>query len=103
MIFFFYYLFRYFINLFYSLHCLSFHFLRDADSRKGTLCPFCVPIHKKKNQQNFVDAAAQYRSFDPAFFYLSSPIGGASTSYFKSFCPRPRPLPCHLDFLDDNP
>ena len=33
--------FRYFINLFYS-----FPFLRDADSRKGTLCPFCVPIHK---------------------------------------------------------
>ena len=44
--FFFYYPFRYFINLFYSFHCLSFPFLRDADSRKGTLCPFCVPIHK---------------------------------------------------------
>ena len=27
-----------------------FLFLRDADSRKGTLCPFCVPIHKKKNK-----------------------------------------------------
>ena len=26
-----------------------FLFLRDSDSRKGTLCPFCVPIHKKKN------------------------------------------------------
>ena len=24
------------------------------------------------------------------FFFLSSPIGGASTSYFKNFCPRPR-------------
>ena len=45
---FFYYPFRYFINLFYSFHCLSLPFLRDADSRKGTLCPFCDPIHKKK-------------------------------------------------------
>ena len=25
-----------------------FHFLRDANSTKGTLCPFCVPIHKEK-------------------------------------------------------
>ena len=22
------------------------HVLRDTDLRKGTLCPFCVPIHK---------------------------------------------------------
>ena len=28
-----------------------FHLLRDADSRKGTLCPFCVPIHKKKKKK----------------------------------------------------
>ena len=48
--FFFYYLFRYFINLFYSFHCLSFPFLWDADSRKGTSCPFCVPIHKKEKR-----------------------------------------------------
>ena len=41
-------LFRYFINLFYSFHCLFLLFLRDADSRKGTLWPFCVQIHKKK-------------------------------------------------------
>ena len=41
-------IFRYFIFLFYSFHCLSFPFPRDADSRKGSLCPFCVPIHKKK-------------------------------------------------------
>ena len=27
---------------------LLFLFSRDADSRKGTFCPFCVPIHKKK-------------------------------------------------------
>ena len=25
-----------------------FLFLRDADSIKGVMCPFCVPIHKKK-------------------------------------------------------
>ena len=37
--------FRYFMFLFYSFHCLSFPFPRDADSRKGALCPFCVPIH----------------------------------------------------------
>ena len=36
------------VSLFYSFHCLSFSFLKDIDSRKGTLCPFCVPIHKKK-------------------------------------------------------
>ena len=50
---FFYYHFGCFINLFYSFHCLSFPSLRDADSRKGTLCPFCVPIHmKKKKKEN---------------------------------------------------
>ena len=25
-----------------------FLFIRDTDLRKGTLCPFCVPIHKKE-------------------------------------------------------
>ena len=49
---FFYYSFRYFIKLFYSLHYTSFLFSRDADSRKGTLCPFCVPIHKKKKKND---------------------------------------------------
>ena len=43
-------LFRCYINLIYSFHCLFFHFLRDADYRKGTLCPFCVPIHKRKKK-----------------------------------------------------
>ena len=42
-------LFKYFINFFY-FYCLS-HFLMDADLRKGTLCPFCVPIHKKKKKK----------------------------------------------------
>ena len=51
MIFFFNYPFRYSINLLYSFHCRSFPFLRDADSRRGTLCPFCVPIHKKKKKE----------------------------------------------------
>ena len=50
---FFYHLFRYFINLLYSFHYLSFPFLRGADSRKGTLCPFCIPIHKKKLYEVF--------------------------------------------------
>ena len=50
-LFFFYYLFRYFINLFYSFHGLSFPYLRDADSRKGTLCLLCVPILKKKGKK----------------------------------------------------
>ena len=44
-------LFRYFIKLFY-LHFFSF-FSRDADSIKGTFCPFCVPIHKKKTSSAF--------------------------------------------------
>ena len=30
---------------------LLFLFSRDADSRKGTFCPFCVPIHKKKKKK----------------------------------------------------
>ena len=42
-------LFRYFIQLFYYT---SFPFFsRDADLRKGTLCPFCIPIHKKKKKK----------------------------------------------------
>ena len=55
-------LFRYFINLFYSFHYL-FLFLRDADSKKGTLCPFCVPIHKKKKKkkQHKVSNATEHR------------------------------------------
>ena len=40
-----------FLNILYFCFILLiaflFLFLRDADSRKGTLCPFCVPIHKK--------------------------------------------------------
>ena len=28
-----------------------FIFLRDADSRKGALCPFCVPIHKEEEEE----------------------------------------------------
>ena len=60
---FFYYPFRYFINLFCSFHCLYFPFLRDADSRKGTLCLFCVPIQKKKKKK---------WSKDPPFSYDKS-------------------------------
>ena len=44
-------LFRYFIKLFYSFKAFLFLFLTDADSIKGTLCPFCVPIHKKKKSK----------------------------------------------------
>ena len=34
-----------------TVTCIAFLFLflRNTDSRKGTICPFCVPIHKKKN------------------------------------------------------
>ena len=35
MIFFFITLFRYFINLFYSFHCLSFPFLKDMQIQEG--------------------------------------------------------------------
>ena len=35
----------------YEVSCFTlFHFLRDTDWRKGTLCPFCVPIHNKKQK-----------------------------------------------------
>ena len=43
--------FRYFYFCFILLIAFLFLFLRDADSRKGTLCPFCVPIHKKKKKK----------------------------------------------------
>ena len=36
-----------FPNLFYSFHYLSFPFLRDADSRKGTSCSSVLPFIKK--------------------------------------------------------
>ena len=52
--FFFNTLFRYFINLFYSFHYIPFPFLngcRLRNSRKGTLCPFSVPIHLKKKKK----------------------------------------------------
>ena len=49
--FFFYYPFRYSVNLFYSFSCLLFLFLSYADSRTGTLCPLCVPIKKKKKKK----------------------------------------------------
>ena len=38
-------------NCFNLYITLLFLFSRDADSRKGTLCPFCVPIHKKKKKK----------------------------------------------------
>ena len=39
-------------NCFILYIILLFLFSRDADLRKGTLCPFCVPIHKKKKKKN---------------------------------------------------
>ena len=49
--FFFYYSFQIFYNCFILYITLLSLFSRDADSRKGTLCPFCVPIHKKKKKK----------------------------------------------------
>ena len=70
--FFFITLFRYFINLFHSFHYLSFPFLKGSDSRKGTLCPFCVPIHKKKKSCHCmircVVACAWWRSAHSGWF-----------------------------------
>ena len=45
------FLFLFFLTLFYwfiLFITILFLFSRDADLRKGTFCPFCVPIHKKK-------------------------------------------------------
>ena len=36
-----------------SMCFILFLFLRDADSRKGTLCPFYVPNRKKKGKKKF--------------------------------------------------
>ena len=45
--------FRYFLLLFYSFHCLYFPFPRDADSRKGSLCLFVYPFKKKTKKNTF--------------------------------------------------
>ena len=46
---FFYYPFRYFINLFYSFHCLSFPFLKGCRLKKGHIVPvLCYHSSKKK-------------------------------------------------------
>ena len=40
-----------FLDILYNCFItLLFLFSRDADLRKGTLCPFCIPIHKKKKK-----------------------------------------------------
>ena len=31
---------------------MEFKGLRDADSRKGAMWPFCVPIHKRKTKNH---------------------------------------------------
>ena len=33
-----------------------FSFLKDTDSRKGTICPFCVPIHEKKRKKRYLSS-----------------------------------------------
>ena len=50
---FFHYPFRYFIYIYFFIAFLLL-FLRVADSRKSTLCPFCVPIHKKEKKKHIV-------------------------------------------------
>ena len=34
-----------------NYHCLPLRFPRDTGSRKGKICPFCVPILKKKKKK----------------------------------------------------
>ena len=47
-----------------------FLFLRDADSKKGTLCPFCVPTHKKKKEGTHVGSSRMGLNF----LYKRSPL-----------------------------
>ena len=44
-------LFRCFIKLFYSFYYTSFPLFKGCRLEKGSLCPFCVPIHKKKEKK----------------------------------------------------
>ena len=62
MIFFLLPFFRYFINLCYFFLCLFFFalFLRDADSRKGIVFPFCVPIYEKRKKKKTLDIVYVY-------------------------------------------
>ena len=41
-----------------------FFFLRDADSRKATLCPSCVPIHRKKKKRKISKISKLYSECD---------------------------------------
>ena len=43
--------------------------------------------------RSFMGVTAHWVTIVYNFFFLSSPIGGASISYFKNFCPRPRIRP----------
>ena len=52
-------------NFFFCTEGTLMH--RDADLRKGTLCPFCVPIHKKKKKKKKKKKHILSHSFP--FFY----------------------------------
>ena len=60
--------------LFIAFLCL---FLRDTDSRKGTLHPFCVPIHlKKKKKKNCHILSGRYLKMFPTRMKFCLPLNG---------------------------
>ena len=75
--------FRYFMKLFYSFHYLSFPFLRDANLRKGTLCPFCVPIHKKKKNAklSYTDLYVNFLSNS----YMKHRLNALNTCFYITY------------------
>ena len=65
---------------------IAFLFLRDADSRKGTLCPFYVPIHKKKERKK-KEKEASYHYSCPRM-YVSIIVRGSFYFLFHAVAKR---------------
>ena len=68
MIFFFFFIhFRYFVNLFYSFHCLSFPFPKGCRLEKGHTLPIlCSHSYKKKKKKKI----SHFTSVSPSLLFL---------------------------------
>ena len=69
---------------FFFVNCFTFLFLfmRDADSRKGTTCPFSVPIRKEKEEEKTV--GVKFFNVNKSFvFNPFSPKPSAKKKFFR--------------------
>ena len=73
-----FFFFFFFCQLFY----LPLPFMRDADSRKGTTCPFSVPIRKEKEEEKTV--GVKFLNVNKSFvFNPFSPKPSAKKKFFR--------------------